>query len=150
MVADINPAAGAGSFPDPPSFAGANGTLFFSATDGAHGVELWKSNGGPLGAGGTKMVADINPGAGGSIGGSPLTNVNGTLYFSATNGSAGLELWRTAIEGPGAVATPAPPASPAAPAAATGQRAAALKKCKKKPAGKKRKKCKRKAKRLPV
>jgi ELWxxDGT repeat protein len=149
MVADINPAAGAGSFPDPPSFAGVNGNLFFSATDGAHGIELWKSNGGPLGTGGTKMVADINPGAAGSIGGSPLTNVNGTLFFSATNGSTGLELWRTAVEGPGAAVTPPPPAPPAA-AAATGQRASALKKCKKKPAGKKRKKCKRKAKRLPV
>jgi ELWxxDGT repeat protein len=152
LVADINPAAGVGSFPDPPSFANLNGTLFFSATDGAHGVELWRSNGGPLGAGGTKMVADINPGAAASIGDSLFTNVNGSLYFSANDGSSGLELWRTAIEGPAAVVTPAPPASPATAAAAapTGQRAAALKKCKKKPAGPKRKKCKRKAKRLPV
>jgi hypothetical protein len=39
---------------------------------------------------------------------------------------------------------------PAPPAGATGQRAAALKKCKKKHSAKKRKKCRKKAKRLPV
>ena len=40
-----------------------NGTLFFAANDGMHGVELWKSDGT---AAGTVLVKDINPGSGGS------------------------------------------------------------------------------------
>jgi ELWxxDGT repeat protein len=146
MVADINPLAGMSSLPDPPALFNLNGTLFFGAGDGTHGVERWKSNGGPLGPVGTQMVADINPGPNASSIGEPsFANVGSTLYFSASDGSSGLEPWRTTIEGSG----PASPPS-SAPGTATGQRAAALNKCKKKPPGKKRAKCKRKAKGLPV
>jgi ELWxxDGT repeat protein len=140
MVADVNSATGVGSLPDPPLITNSNGTVFFPANDGIHGTELWKSGGT-----GAAMVADINPVPGmGSISDAPLTNVGGDLYFSASDGSTGLEPWRTAIEDPAQVA-PSPPAS-----TTKGQRAAALKKCKKKPPGKKRAKCKRKAKRLPL
>ncbi|HEY0607103.1 MAG TPA: ELWxxDGT repeat protein [Herpetosiphonaceae bacterium] len=38
-------------------------TLFFTANDGVHGVELWKSDGS---TGGTTLVADLAPGAAGS------------------------------------------------------------------------------------
>jgi ELWxxDGT repeat protein len=144
MVADINPGA-PGSFPDPPSLINVNGTLFFGASDGTHGQELWKSNGGALGSG-TAMVADINPAVGiGSLGDS-FAGVGSTLFFSANDGTTGLELWRTAIEA-------APPASqpPATTPGPTGQRAAAKKRCKKKfRKGPKRTKCIKKAKRLPV
>src|SRR5262249_44039126 len=68
-----------------------NGTLFFTATDGAHGNELWKSDGT---AGGTAMVTDIRPGSESSNLGS-LTNVNGTLYFRANGGINGDELWKS-------------------------------------------------------
>ncbi len=63
-----------------------NGTLFFQATDGVHGNELWRSNGT---AAGTQMVKDINPGPNGSY---PydLTGVNGTLFFVVVDGTTNL------------------------------------------------------------
>ena len=67
------------------------GTLFFSAEDGKHGFELWRSDGTRRG---TRMVRDINPGAGSSEIelGSP---VSGTVYFEADDGIHGRELWRS-------------------------------------------------------
>jgi ELWxxDGT repeat protein len=62
--------------------------VFFSAH---YGQELWTSDGT---AAGTMMVKDINPGAGGSSRGT-LTNFNGTLYFSANDGTHGFELWKS-------------------------------------------------------
>ena len=57
----------------------------------SHGFELWKSDGT---SGGTVMVKDIDPGATGSIP-SYLTNVNGTLFFAANDGTHGYELWKS-------------------------------------------------------
>jgi ELWxxDGT repeat protein len=54
--------------------------LFFAATDGTHGVELWKSNGTGTGTG-TVMVKDINPGKYSSYP-TYLTNVDGALLSS--------------------------------------------------------------------
>jgi ELWxxDGT repeat protein len=92
MLKDILSGAGDGV---PWSFnankAVANGILFFAATDGANGVELWKSDGTTAG---TVLVKDINGGAAGS---SPqnLFNLNGTLYFTADDGVNGRELWKS-------------------------------------------------------
>ncbi|MEP6675993.1 MAG: ELWxxDGT repeat protein [Ferruginibacter sp.] len=68
----------------------AGGYIYFAFTN-ASGKELWKSDGTIAG---TVMVKDINPGANSS---SPerLFNLNGTIYFVATNGTAGIELWKT-------------------------------------------------------
>ncbi len=55
-----------------------NGTLFFTADDGANGHEVWTSDGT---AAGTVLVKDINPS--GDSYPAFLTNVNGTLFFSA-------------------------------------------------------------------
>src|SRR5207253_1263052 len=54
-----------------------------------HGYELWQSDGT---ASGTVLVGDINPGSASSSP-SDLTNVNGTLFFAADDGSHGAELW---------------------------------------------------------
>jgi ELWxxDGT repeat protein len=52
-------------------------------------LELWTSDGTPSG---TKLVADLN--AAGSSEPAELTNVAGTLFFSADDGAHGRELWR--------------------------------------------------------
>ena len=88
MVKDI----GIGSISSSPSLlTNVNGTLFFKANDGSFGQELWKSDGTSVG---TLLVKDIRAG---SLWASPgsLTNVNGTLFFRANNGTNGYELWKS-------------------------------------------------------
>jgi ELWxxDGT repeat protein len=65
--------------------------LFLSANDGAHGEELWKSDGS---AEGTMLVKDIRPGRGGSFP-TEFTDVGEALFFTADDGAHGNELWRS-------------------------------------------------------
>ncbi|MBL8827624.1 MAG: hypothetical protein JNM18_11660 [Planctomycetaceae bacterium] len=76
----------------PRSLINVNGTLYFNASNGNEGRELWRSDGT---CAGTVMVRDILPGA--SFSSSPryLTNVNGTLYFGAVSPNAGYQLWKS-------------------------------------------------------
>ncbi len=93
MVKDINPAGSS----HPRGLTDVNGTLYFIASDGTYGAELWKSDGT---AAGTVMVKDIRSGSQGTF---PETgalfdefiNANGTLFFTANNGTTGQELWKS-------------------------------------------------------
>ncbi len=67
-----------------------NGTLYFQASEGSIGAELWRSDGTSAG---TVLVRDISPGDGAFP--RHLTNVNGMLYFRADDGNSGTELWRS-------------------------------------------------------
>jgi ELWxxDGT repeat protein len=93
LLKDIRPGA-SGSFPQ--QMVNVNGVIFFIANDGSTGYELWKSDGTP---GGTVLVKDIRPGPFSAFNPSlvnpSLTNVNGTLFFVANDGTNGYELWKS-------------------------------------------------------
>jgi ELWxxDGT repeat protein len=81
---------------NPNGFASIGGTVFFIANDGSgpseHGAELWKIDP-PYTT--PAMVEDVNPTAGVSSDPSELTNVGGTLFFAADDGTNGSELWKS-------------------------------------------------------
>jgi ELWxxDGT repeat protein len=87
----LDPAATPASVPQGADAVAAPwGGFVFTADDGAHGRELWRTDGT---AAGTTMIKDISPGAPGS-GPHGLTALNGAVYFSA-QGPEGEELWKT-------------------------------------------------------
>jgi ELWxxDGT repeat protein len=87
LVKEINLAGDS----DPGNLTSFNGMLLFTASDGLHGFELWRSDGT---AAGTVLVKDICPGTCSSNPQS-LTVFNGSLYFVANDGVHGVELWKT-------------------------------------------------------
>ena len=82
------------------------GHVYFFASNGVSGFELWKSDGTEVG---TVIVKDINPGPASSMppfsasGGRIMIEVNGMLFFSACDSSAGCELWKSDGSGAGTV-----------------------------------------------
>jgi ELWxxDGT repeat protein len=88
-VKDIRPAPAQQSSPMFLTSIGA--TLYFTADDGVHGRELWRSDGTEAG---TVMVKEIAAGAPSS---DPLylANANGTLYLVADDGMNGSSLWKS-------------------------------------------------------
>ena len=77
-LADLSPGAGSST---PANFVAAGGLVFFTADDGIHGRELWRTDGT---AEGTVVVKDIRQG---DLSSNPesLTNVGGTLFFLASD-----------------------------------------------------------------
>ena len=83
--------------PPPPRpysrFTNVNGTLYFTDHDSINGEALWKIDRNENAV----LVKNIKPGANSSYSygdSSNLTNVNGTLYFNATDATNGAELWK--------------------------------------------------------
>ena len=66
-----------------------NGVAYFTANDGVHGSELWRSDGTDTGS---YIVKDIEPGSGSSYI-SNITAANGKIFFTATTFVNGTEPW---------------------------------------------------------
>ena len=90
-LGDLNPETAAST---PTDLTQLDGVVYFSADDGTHGRELWRSDGT---AAGTTMVVDADPGTGSgmAIGGATkvIAAAGGKLFFAATDGASGTELW---------------------------------------------------------
>jgi len=85
-VKDINPGT-ISSYPE--DLVAIGSTLYFTANDGTHGVELWSSDGTDIG---TMLVQDIYPGLlPSSL--DDLTAVGDRLFMQADDGVHGGELW---------------------------------------------------------
>src|SRR5215216_53495 len=68
-------------------------TLYLTANDGKHGVELWKSDGTKKG---TTLLKDINPSSESRASDiSNLIAIGKTLFLAANDGTNGLELWKS-------------------------------------------------------
>jgi ELWxxDGT repeat protein len=91
LEADINQLHPRDSDSRPAYFVSAGGVAYFSADDGVHGVELWRTDGTPDS---TRMVRDIFPGSP-SSGPRDLTELNGQVYFGAADLAHGCALWRS-------------------------------------------------------
>ena len=96
LVADINPDGAYTNSSYPGSLTEYNGKLYFSAFNNETGFELWVSDGT---AEGTNLLADIDPDNRpdddldyGSFP-SNFIEYNGKLYFAASDGENGDELW---------------------------------------------------------
>ena len=94
---DTRTSSGSGYGSSPIEFTLFKDELYFRASDAAHGAELWKTDGT---RDGTVMIKDIDTriyssGTGYSSNPGGFTLFNDELYFSASDGDNGTELWKT-------------------------------------------------------
>ena len=86
LVKDIYPNSNKDSYPN--NFAVLNDVVYFSATNGTNGFELWKTDGTESG---TEMVKDINVGSGNTFStDTPIVVFNNELFFMN-----GTKLWKS-------------------------------------------------------
>ena len=89
----------------PSDLLGVSGITYFTANDGVHGTELWKTDGTPSG---TALVKDINTGTGSGVylyyskmyywrgdGSWKPAALGKTLFFRGYTPTTGYELWKT-------------------------------------------------------
>lgn len=91
LLRDVAPGEASSMLPmfQPELSAFAGGSVFFSADDGVHGYELWRTDLQRT----TELVRDISPRRG-SSNPTHLRAVGDQIYFSADDGRHGRELWR--------------------------------------------------------
>jgi ELWxxDGT repeat protein len=81
----------------PANLFNASGTLLFGANTTTTGFELWRSNGGPVGAGTDPVLPEIAAGTQ-DANPSEFASIGSTAFFAASNGTAladfGNELWK--------------------------------------------------------
>jgi ELWxxDGT repeat protein len=75
----------------PHSFASMEESVFFPASDGIHGIELWRTDGTEAG---TRLFADVCPGSCSSLPRSPVV-AGESIFFVADDGLHGPEIWKS-------------------------------------------------------